>query len=314
MGAWEDLLHVGEDVSNVGNGIRSGIEDVPGLIGNVLQGDLHGVATDGRKLIGDVGDVLDGVGHLGVTLGKISTKYAGSLGKLADSPILSAAQLAIEAERKTTGDGDPEEGDGYSQSAKRLDECIETYLKYADPLEDRWDGSAAAQYHDTSSAHRGQVSNVQTADQHIGEILATEAGQVSRARRTLDETSQYLYDYGLATAYLNVIPGANVAKAMADMAAASAALGTTNTTMTILVMNSRDNARQISQWQDQYTNAAKDTSGGGGICGTFVDPKDDIDPKTRPTRLDPDQPYEVPSPEDPGQHGPPATPYDSPAG
>jgi hypothetical protein len=87
-----------EDLFNVGNGVRSGIQDVPSLIGSVLTGDVHGMATEGRKLIGDVGDVLDGVSDLGVTMTKVSSRYAGSIGKLADSQILAAAQLAIEFE------------------------------------------------------------------------------------------------------------------------------------------------------------------------------------------------------------------------
>lgn len=172
-----------EDLFNVGNGIRSRIEELPSFLGNVLTGDVRGIATDGRKVIGD----------LGVSLGKVFARYADTVGKLADSPILSAAQLAIEAQKATTGSGDPEDGNGYRESAKRLAECVET-LSHADPHQDRWDGSASSEYHETNSAHRSLVSNVQNADSHIGQTLAVEADQVSRTRQTLDETSQYLYD------------------------------------------------------------------------------------------------------------------------
>jgi hypothetical protein len=47
--------------------------------------------TDGRKVVGDVGDVLEGVGDLGASLGKVSAGYTKTAGKLADSPILAAA-------------------------------------------------------------------------------------------------------------------------------------------------------------------------------------------------------------------------------
>lgn len=300
-----------EDLFNLGNGIRSGAQDVPSLLSNVLTGDVHGIVTDGRKLVGDAGDVLDGVGDLGLSLGRVSARYAGTVGKLADSPILSAAQLAIEAEKATTGSGDPEAGDGYQESANRLEECVET-LSHADPHDDRWDGTASETYQATNSAHRSLVSKVQNADKNIGQILALEADQVARTRRTLDETSQYLYDYGLATAVISFVPGANVAKMVADAAAASAALTTTNATMAILVKNSIENAVGIRGWLEEYADAATDTSGAGGVCGTFVKPDVDVGEGTLPRRLNPSQPYDVPLPEEPPEWGPPAAPYSAP--
>ena len=67
-----------EKLFNLGNGIRSGVQDVPDLIGDVLTGDVHGVLTDGRKLTGDAGDVIEGAGALGLELGKIPGPMAGS--------------------------------------------------------------------------------------------------------------------------------------------------------------------------------------------------------------------------------------------
>jgi hypothetical protein len=301
VGSWEDLV-------NVGDGITSGIEDVPSFLGNVLTGDVHGVVTDGRKLIGDVGDVLNGVGDLGVSIGKVSARYAGTVGRLADSPILSAAQLVIEAQKATTGSGNPEDGNGYRESARRLEECVET-LSHADPHEDRWNGSAALAYQTANGDHRRLVSNVREADVDVARILALEADQVSRTRKTLDETSQYLYDYGLATAVVSFIPDANAAKMAADAAAASAALATTNAAMAILVTNSIENALNVRRRLTDYSTAADDTSGEAAGCGTFVKPSEDIGDHTRPTRLNPKKPYTVPSPEEPPEWGPPATPY-----
>jgi hypothetical protein len=300
-----------EDLANIGNGVRSYVQDVPDFIGNVLTGDVHGAATDGRKILGDVGDVLKGVGGLGVNLGKVPAEYAGTVGKLADSPILSAAQLAIEYQKSLTGSGDPEDGNGYSESAKRLEECV-TELIHAEPHFDRWNGAASTEYKAINEAHKDHTSDVQAADEKIGEILSREAGQVSRTRKTLDDTSQYLYDYGLATAWMNFVPGGAAAKMAADTVAAAGALATTDATMWILVKNSVENALEVHDWIAKYDGAAQDTSGDGGICGTFVDPDVDIGSGTRPTRLDPEQPYTVPSPEDPIEYGPPLTPYDSP--
>jgi hypothetical protein len=297
-----------EDLFNVGNGVRSYVQDVPGFVGNVLTGDIHGAVTDGRKIIGDVGEVLTGVECLGVSMGKVPAQYLGTVGKLADSPILQAAQLAIEAQKATTGSGNPEDGNGYRDSAKRLDEAVETLID-ANPASDRWDGLASMTYTDTNNEHRRLTSDVQVADEKIGDILSIEASQVSRTRQTLDETSQNLYDYGLATAWMNYIPPLRAAKFAADTAAAAAALATTDTTMWILVKNSAENALRIRGSMHLYEGAAKDTSGEGADCGTFLDPT--IDQNNLPSRLQPGAEYTVPDPEGP-DNGPPATPYRTP--
>jgi hypothetical protein len=253
--------------------------------------------------------VLKGVEGLGVNLGKVPAEYAGTMGKLADSRILAAAQLAIEAQKATTGSGQPEDGNGYRESAKRLEECVEALID-AEPHDDRWDGVASQAYRDTNDEHRRIVSAVQVADQTIGQILSVEADQVSRTRKTLDETSQNLYDYGLATAWMNVIPGAAQAKMVADGIAAAGALATTDATLWILVKNSVENAMRVQKVINAYQGAAKDTSGNGGPCGTFVPPlKDQSD---LPSRLNPHSEYSVPEPEEPPQFGPPAKPSGSP--
>lgn len=312
-----DLL---QDLFDLGNGIRSGIQDVPQLFQDVVNLDAHGALTDGRKVIGDVGDVLNGLGGLGMGITQvprqIAEKYAGStLGKLADSKILSAAQLAIEAEKATTGSGDPEDGNGYHESAVRLEKVVDT-LAHADPAGDRWNGAAAKTYTELNSKHRAHVSDVQVADESIGNILSTEATQVSRTRRTLDETNQYLSDYGAATAWMNFVPGLAQAKAVADMAAASAAIATTTGAITILTGQAAVHAIQIKALMGHYTGAARDTSGevldarGNPVVGApFVTQDVDLDAETRPERIDPERPYWVPAPTTPPNS--PGTPYAS---
>jgi hypothetical protein len=292
------------------NGIRSGIEDVPSFIGNVLSGDFHGAVTDGREIIGDVGDVLTGVEGLGVSLGQVPERYMGTVGKLADSLILQAAQLAIEAEKATTGSGAPEEGNGYQESATRLEGAVEILID-ANPAPDRWDGLASEKYGETNVTHRQQTSDVQVADEQIAAILSTEAGQVSRTRQSLEEASQYLYDCGLATAWMNYVPTLAMTKQAADAAAAGTALATTNSAMVTLVKNSFENAMRIRESTNLYADASAGTSGEDpGECGTFVKPR--VDKANLPSRLQPDAKYEIPGPEEPFEHGPPATPYHSP--
>ena len=58
-----------QDHFNVGNGVRSYVQDVPDFVGKVLTGDVRGAVTNGRKILGDVGDVLKGAEGVGKDLG-----------------------------------------------------------------------------------------------------------------------------------------------------------------------------------------------------------------------------------------------------
>lgn len=220
-----------KDLFDISNGIRSGIGDVPGLVKVVLELDMHGVATNGRKVIGDAKDVINGLAGLGIELAPAPIKYVGALGELADSPIIAAAQLVIEGEKKLTGSGNPEVGSEYWDSSKKLEKAVLTLIG-AEVDTDAWDGAASTKYDETGKDHRRHVSRVSSSDAKIGKILDKEAEQVARSRKVLDSTSQALYDYGLATKALLAIPGINVAKVMtADMATASTAIGATTTQM-----------------------------------------------------------------------------------
>lgn len=295
-----------KDLFDISNGIRSGIGDVPGLVKVVLELDMHGVATNGRKVIGDAKDVINGLAGLGIELAPAPIKYVGALGELADSPIIAAAQLVIEGEKKLTGSGSLEQGSEYWESAIYLQKALETLIG-AELEEDdtTWDGAAAKAYNTVTIAHRKHVSAVSAADREIGRVLKTEADQVRQTREVLDSTSQALSDYGLATRALLVIPGANIAKLVAaDTAAAAAALATTSTQMGIMVSNSFQNASDIRRVSVGYEEAKSDTSGKAGGCGPFIDPLQDQ--ADLPSHAKAESPYEPRK--RPPIYGPPATP------
>jgi hypothetical protein len=303
VGLLEDLWHVGD-------GIKSGVEDAEHAVSDVVHGKVHEAVTDVRKLFGDAGDVLKGLEGLGMNLGPLPKWYKDSpFGKLSDSPILSLAQLVIKGEKALTGSGDPEDGNSYRDSAKRLAGAVETLID-AKPAPGRWDGAAADQYTTTNHDHRVRTSNVQAADEKIGVILSNEAAQVSDTRHTLESTSQDLYDYGLSTAWMNFIPPLRVTKLILDGLAATAGLETTSNAMSSLIENAVVNAADIHALTHQYATAAIDTSGDGGrACGeAFVSQNADL--ARLPSRLDSKKPYTVPDPEHP-HDGPPATPYGS---
>lgn len=151
-----DLL---KGVFHLGDGVKSGVEDAAGIVNDLVHGNVHGVVTDVRKLSTDAGDVLEGFAGLGIGLGPLPALYAASaFAKLADSAILSAAQLVIKGERMLTGTGTPEDGAGYRDSAKRLNGVVETLID-ADPAPDRWDGAAANKYVEANDLHRRLASS-----------------------------------------------------------------------------------------------------------------------------------------------------------
>lgn len=295
-----------KELLRIGNGIRSGASDVPSLVTNILELDVHGAVTDTRKIMGDAGDVLTGAANLGVEMGSAPLKYTETLTKWADSAILSGAQLVIEGEKKLTGSGSIETGNEYWASSKKLQKAVETLIsaEFAED-EDGWNGAASKAYIATTKPHRQHVSHVGDADSNIGKILEKEADQVRQTREVLDSTSQALYDYGLATKAILAIPGANVAKvALADTIAATAALATTSAKMAQMVANSMENASDIRISSGHYEAAKQDTSGEGGGCGPFVDPR--ADQNDLPTRAQDASRYQ-PRKQIP-VYGPPAAP------
>ena len=308
------LVSVWDDLVSIGDGVRSAVEDVPSLIENVLTGDFHGAVTDGRNIVGDVTGVAQGMQNLGVSLGEVPRRYLGTAAKVADSKILAAAQLVIDGERALTGSGDPETGTGYKSSAAHLDDAVTT-LVFSTPAEDQWDGAAADVYKKANDEHRRRVSAVQVADSTIAQVLSREADQVIRTRTMLDEASQYLYDFGLATAWMNFVPPLIPAKAAIDTAAAGAALGWTASSMEDLVTTSLQSAVDIWQAKRAYSDALGAIADEGnradvppetvGPCGTLTTQKSDL--SRPPSRLSEPDNYEVPDIE--REWGPPATPY-----
>jgi len=180
--------------------------------------------------------------------------------KLAESKVIAAAQLAIAGMKATTGSGDPYTGEQFRDSSKRLENVVETLI-HAEPHEDRWNGTAAQVYNATNASHKRLASDVQAADNEIAGHLDVEAGQVTRTRRTLDDQSDWLTKYDLATAVMNLTPPTAGLKFAMDLAAAAAALDTAGVTMAVLVKNSLENADRIGEASKRYEKPAQDTSG-----------------------------------------------------
>ena len=299
------------DAFNVVHGAAGVVKDVAELAGDIVTGDVHGAVTDAQKLVGDSNDVVKGLNGLGVPMGSLPRRFSeNSVVQLADSPPIQAAQLVIEGMLATTGSGAPEDGKQLRDSAKLLEESVELLID-AKPHDDRWDGSASAAYAAKDDQHRRTTSGVQTADDEIRKILSTEANQVEQTRKTLDEVSQYLYDFALSTSWMNLVPGGKAAKLAVDAAAAGIGVNRAEYVIARLVSDSLDNASKIRAQLDLYNAAEKVEPPEGGACKPFVRTGPDGRPleEVPPSRLLPNTPFERPEPVKPPQFGPPATPY-----
>jgi hypothetical protein len=311
-------------------GITGAANDVPNLVGDVAQGNFGQALVDGRKVLGDGKDIALGLSSLGASLGPVPSFLENNTAmKLTESKVLAAAQLLIAGMKATTGSGDPCTGQEFRDSSKRMAKVVETLI-HAEPHKDRWDGTASQVYNATNASHRRLASEVQAADLAIADVIDIEAGQVTRTRQTLDDTSDTLTNYDLATMWMNATPPTRAVKFALDCTAAVGALDVAGATMAVLVKNSLENADRIRKPSTLYGDAAKDTSGTPlDACGgeVFPVPKDGEDSLQRPnketplpgtgenklpTRSKPDEPYTVPEPEEPTVQAP-ATPYGAPA-
>ncbi|WP_067854940.1 EspA/EspE family type VII secretion system effector [Mycolicibacterium wolinskyi] len=329
MGIRDGLADLIEAPFKIGSGVVEGAKDTASLVDNVLDGDWGGAFNDGFKLVGDANDLVEGISALGGFATPLPTSFYAVKNLLpADSKILWAAQQTIEGMKKTTGSGQPCNGDEFRGSSERLQTVVDTLIS-AEPHEDKWDGTASQVYNAVNASHRRVTSEVQNADLEVAKVLDIEAGQVTRTRETLDDQIEWLKVYDVATFALNATPLGRLAKLGLDTAAAAAALGIAGTTMSILVKNSVENALSIREHLDGYANGARDTSGNpDGGCEIFAapDPNDEKQQLPRhdqratplpdpasgtrpPSRSLPTTEYTVPSPEEPIVYGPPATPY-----
>lgn len=327
MGFLDDVGRIADKIglpnpADIVNGAVNGVSDARALVGDIVEGDFHGALTNGRKLIGDAQDVVGGLGSLGVFPNVATGPIMDAVLKLADSRILAAAQMTIAAMKATTGNGQPDDGGGFRGSAQRLTTAVETLID-AEPHFDRWDGTASQVYNAVNASHRRLTSDTQAADSNIAAVIQTEAEQILRTRERLDEISQFLYDYGLATAVANYSGPGKAAQLIADMTVAGLAVQSANVTMAILTKNVIENAARVKKHAGAYKTVQEDTSGDVNACDPFSIPKTPLprgDKATElpeagsdpPKRTLPETPFTMPEPEEPIEFGPPATPQPAP--
>ncbi|SEA71419.1 MULTISPECIES: EspA/EspE family type VII secretion system effector [unclassified Mycobacterium] len=329
MGLFEKVTDIVEAPFKIASGVVNGVIDTTHFVGDISRGDYTTAASDLTKVIADGSDIVQGLGSLGASVAPVPAGYQGAQATDPSSKILWGAKMVIEGLEKATGTGTPYDGDEFRESSKRLESVVETLVDAA-PHTDRWDGTASQVYTAVNASHRRVASGVQASDLAIAGVLDTEAGQVTRTRKTFDDEKDWLGKFDLMTVHLNATGPGRAIKIALDTAVAAVTVTAAGTAMTILVKNSFENAGRIREHLDAYETALRDTSGKPASNGVFPPIPDDELPRrdtnpngtthmpnpedgtTEPRRTKANEPYTEPSPEEPVPSGPPATPYGMP--
>jgi len=257
VGFLDELTSVVEGPLDLVSGVVNGVKDGANFTGNLIDGKWNDALDDGRKLMGDVGDISSGLASLGFNVGGLPAAFEGSRSLSAESKVIQAALWAIAGMKLTTGTGTPCNGDEFRNSADRLEDVFKTLLD-ARPHSDRWDGTASQVYNAVNASHYRCAALVEDADLNVAVVLDTEAEQVTSARSTLDGVSQGLSDYDLATSWMNLCgPAGREAKLAADLAAVAVAMPICTAAMAKLVGESIANSMQVRSALDKYADAAK---------------------------------------------------------
>lgn len=171
--------------------------------------------------------------------------------KMAVTPILKYGQWVIKGMRATTGVGDPETGDRFSDGAEKFSKIGEV-LHAASPS-DEWEGTAADAYTDQNARQEHHAGKVGATDQHIKEILARQAQQVMHTRDGLDNVSDWLAVTSFACMALAVIPEVGEALQMAaEMLALEAGLAVATPLTMKMLGDANSNAAEVRRVSDDY--------------------------------------------------------------
>ncbi|QZT56835.1 EspA/EspE family type VII secretion system effector [Mycolicibacterium austroafricanum] len=310
MSLFDDVSGVVGNVVDVVEGSVGTVESGVDFVGSVLDGDVTGATRDAYEFVDNARDVLGGVRDLGVSIGRVPSRFVDNpILELANSPPIELAQRVIAGMRLATGSGDPVDGEEFKNAAKLMQEALELLIDAA-PHGDHWSGAASEQYAGANTQNRRATSGVQVADWNIADFLEAEAEQVMRTRKTLDDINEYLFQFALSTAWMNGIPGGRAAKLVVDATAAAGGVLSAERALLTLVADSVERGGKIRDQFNLYEGAAnQERKLDDPTCdGPFVPEKVDRSAAGRPGRFD-NPHYTVPTPVEPPQHGPAATPY-----
>lgn len=237
-----------------------------------------------------VGAELDQAAKFGGQIADLSQRaanfFASQIGqrliRTARSPILAAGQQTIESMKHSTGVGDPENGQRFGQGADKMS-AVGQVLASAFP-DDSWNSGGASAYAIRNTEQVGRAQTMLGLDNMVAGVLSAEAGQISAARDSLDERSDWLGAMSLLTTSAGIIPGfGTAAQLSAEFAMVAKAVGDSSGDLKTLRGHIDQNAAVLRTAAAQYETLAGGTT---PIGAEFAPPVGD--PQEREASGDPE--------------------------
>ncbi|MGW4098444.1 EspA/EspE family type VII secretion system effector [Mycobacterium sp. NPDC004974] len=222
-----------------------------------------------------VGAELEQVAKFGgqiVALSQNAANFFGSrigrrLIRSARSPILAAGQQTIASMKKSTGVGDPEDGQRFGAGADTMG-AVGQVLVSAFP-DDSWNSGGASAYAGRNAEQVGRVQTMLGLDTMVAGVLSAEAGQIAGTRDSLDGHSDWLGAMSLLTTSAGIIPGFGPAAQMsAEFAMVAKAVGDSSGDLKALCGHIDQNAAVLRTAAAQYEALA----GGAAATGAEFAP------------------------------------------
>ncbi len=183
---------------------------------------------------------------------------------LVGGQLLDAGQLLIAGMRRTTGSGDPEQGEVFGQAALQFGGAEQT-VSAAVPGAD-WEGGAARAYAERNRRQADRAASMAVLDRGVQTVIAREAQQVRHHRENLDSQADHLATLRRTTESIALIPGVGEAlKAAVELTAVNAALSTGTTELHQLAREVDENASALQQIADEYAVLAEQPTTAGDV-------------------------------------------------
>jgi EspA/EspE family/Excreted virulence factor EspC, type VII ESX diderm len=170
------------------------------------------------------------------------------------SDLLEKGQWVIDAMKRTTGDGTPDNGQRFGQGQTRFTEAGET-LQSAVP-NDSWDGTGARAYADQNTRQQVRAETMADADHEVHRALFREAVQIKSTRDQLDAQRDILGVVSQRTLPRQFVPHGEAMKLAIEISALQAALGVCTTELYELNSLVKQNATELQQAVGRYAGVA----------------------------------------------------------
>lgn len=243
------------------------------FVDDVVDG-VSEVAEKAKKAAEWVAETADTLGM--PTLGETARTIEHQAGKLIIAPtvVLQEGQKQIDRMLKSCGEGDPEHGTDFVDSARAF-KAAEVPFAGAYPT-DEWSGDAADRYSERNKEQHDRVTTLADLDSELNKLISDEADLLPPIRRSLEISHNDLADFGNFTQYVGRMGSYGKA---AQYAMEVAMVATTLAQAIPEYEGMQDEAdaiaRAVAKVGDEYQRIAD------GV--TISDSANDYDPRTPPT-------------------------------